>query len=169
MNDPKVSDTFRAMPPLPPSTPKRVRLSVMLIRFLMFHSRIGGLMAFVSVWWAAWTITFNDFWADWPVTHQITVQTWGYPMVISYTLLIGGMLGYLSKVKNWNALRSLCLLSQFACWCVLTLVFLDVEPVFSPGVACYSAFALATLLAYVNFKMDVFHRADLLKETGDAR
>jgi hypothetical protein len=87
-------------------------------------------------------------------------------MAISYTLLVGGIVGYFAKTRAWYRLRSVCLLSQFACWCVLTLVFLSVRPVFSPGVACYSAFALATLLAYVNFKMDLTRRADLEREAA---
>ncbi len=164
MNGPKVSDSFRAMPPLPPNTPKRLKLSITLIKFLLFHSRLDGLLSFVAVWWAAWTILFNDFWKDWPVTYQITVQTWGHPMIISYTLLIAGSLGYFSKLMSWNWLRAVCFLSEFSAWGVLTLVFLTVRPVFSPGVACYSAFAIATLLAYVNFKMDLEHRAELARE-----
>lgn len=164
--DPKVSDTFRALPPLPPGSPKRLRISVMLIQFLLFHSRLDGLMSFVAVWWGGWTLALSEFWVDWPVTRQITALTWGYPNAISWALLLAGVLGYISKHRKWHRLRSICFLTEFASWGVLSLVFFTIHPPFSPGVACYSAFALATLLAYVNFRMDLEHRASRMRE-GD--
>lgn len=164
MVNPKISSTFRAMPPLPPDASKGTKLSVMLIQFLLFHSRLDGLMSFTAIWWGGWTLLLSDFWKDWPVTYQITDMTWGHPNMLSYALAGAGLLGYLSKMKGWHSLRSCCFLVEFASWGVLTLVFFTIQPPFSPGVACYSSFALATLLAYVNFRMDLEHSAGFVEE-----
>jgi hypothetical protein len=127
---------------LPPGTPLKYRISVFLVNFLQYHNRLDGLMSFVAIWWALWTLLLPDFWHDWPVTAELSRRTYGHPYLLSWILLASGSVGYM--------LRTILTIAAFCCWGVLTLVFLSVEPVFSPGVACYSAFAIAKLMAYVN-------------------
>jgi hypothetical protein len=143
------------LPPLPPGAPLSGRLSYSLLKFLWFHSRLEGLMSFVCVWWGLWTIVFSDFWGDWPVTVVISLWSGGHPMLISWVLLVAGAIGYVAKMFKWNHIRSVCFLASFASWAFLSVLFIEVRPVFSPGVACYTAFCLATLIAYVNFKVEV--------------
>ncbi len=158
LNGPYLTERLRAMPSLPPGTPWITRLSYHAIRLLAFHNRLDGLMSFVGVWWASWTLIFHDFWEAWPVTAQVTAFTGGHPNILAYGLLLSSLFGYLGKLRHINWMRTVAFLGAFACWATLTVVFLTVKPVFSPGVACYSAFALAKLLAYVNFQIgiDVF-------------
>lgn len=131
------------------------KISFQLIKILSYHNRLDGLMSFIGIWWGAWTIVFPAFWEGWPVTQRITEVTLGHPQVISYGLLLSGFIGYFAKAHDLNLLRTVCFLVGFVCWCTLTLVFLTITPVFSPGAATYSAFAIAKLLAYVNFQVGI--------------
>lgn len=135
---------------IPRDTPKRMRVSLFLIQVIIFHNRVDGIMSFVGIWWGAWTIIFPHFWYSWPVTHAVDMQTFGHPEAISWTLLITGIAGYIGKRLQWRAIRTLSSLFGFLSWCVLTVAFLSVRPIFSPAVACYSAFAIAKLVAYLN-------------------
>lgn len=130
--------------------PPKYRVSIALIKFLQYHNRLEGLMCFVCVWWASWTILFPGFWYNWPVTASIAAKTFGHPVLLSYTLLTVGSLGYLAKREDWQFLRTLTSLIAFICWGFLTIGFALLEPMFSPAVACYSAFAIAELMGYVN-------------------
>lgn len=137
----------------PPGTPKRIRLSLVLLRFLTFHNRLDGLIAFFAVWWGAWTLVFDDFWMKWPVAKILEFRMWGYPETLGWCLLVSGILGYFGKVYGLTWLRTMCFLTMFACWGVLTLAFYTLEPMFSPGVACYSALAISTLISYISFQV----------------
>jgi hypothetical protein len=135
---------------MPPGAPRRYRLSVAVVGFLQYHNRLDGLMSFVAVWWGLWTLAFPHFWNDWPITAELARRCYGHPEVLSWALLLSGALGYLAKLREWTAVRTACSLVGFCSWSMLTLVFLSVDPIFSPGVACYSAMAIAKLIAYVN-------------------
>lgn len=139
-----------AIPPLPPGTPKRVRLSLAAIQFLQYHNRLDGLMSFAGIWWGFWTIVFPGFWYGWPVTQQLTRMTAGHPTLISWALLVAGLLSYVCKRHNWANIRKVSSLIAFVAWSMLTVAFGVVKPIFSPAVACYSLFAIAMLLSYVN-------------------
>lgn len=132
---------------------KRQIISYMLIRFLSFHNKLEGLVSFVAVWWGILTIIFHEFWNAWPVTAALTHRTYGHPSALSYILLISGVLGYWSKVRNWQSVRTICFIAMFVCWGILTVTFLSLKPIFAPGVACYSAFAIATLISYVSYQV----------------
>ena len=132
---------------------KRVRIGFFLLRLLAFHNRLEGLMSFIAVWWGAWTIIFHDFWAAWPVTENLTERTYGHPYVLSYALLFSGLLGYWCRIRDWQSIRAICSITMFVSWGILTVTFLSIEPVFSPGVACYSSFMIGTLISYVSFQI----------------
>lgn len=138
------------VPTLPPGTPIRIRLSVAIVSFLQYHNRLDGLMSFAAVWWALWTLIFPGFWNDWPITAELARRCYGHPELLSWTLLLSGSIGYFAKLQGWRFVRGITSLAAFFCWSTLTLVFLAVEPIFSPGVACYSFLAIAKLIAYVN-------------------
>lgn len=141
---------YASLPPLPPGTPKRVRLSLAAIQFLQYHSRLDGLMSFAGVWWGFWTLLFPNFWYGWPVTAQLSRMTAGHPELISWALLIAGAVSYACVHLGWMRVRVLCSLIAFVSWCMLTMAFAVVRPIFSPAVACYSLFAIAKLFSYVN-------------------
>ena len=164
----RTTGNLRAMPPLPPDAPKLSKVSYALVKFLVFHNRLHGLMSFVAIWWAIWTLMFNEFWLGWQVTSELAAQTYGNPRIISFALLLSGVMGYVSMFWEWKIVRAFCDLLGFASWCTLTLVFLLVDPVFSPGVACYSAFAMAKLISYVTFQIGL-DPADLYGRAPDAR
>lgn len=138
------------IPPLPPGTPRRVRMSLTLIQFLQYHNRLDGLMSFAGIWWGVWTLLFPNFWYGWPVTQQLARMTGGFPSIISWVLLLCGLISYAAKRAGWARIRVGCSLLAFVCWCMLTTVFAVMKPIFSPAAACYSLFAVAELLAYVN-------------------
>lgn len=141
---------LRDIPVLPPGTSKRDRASLVAVQFLLYHNRLDGLMSFAGIWWGFWTIMFPNFWYGWPVTQQLARMTAGFPQAISWALLLSGLLTYWCKRAGWYRLRILCSLLGFVCWCMLTTAFAVVKPIFSPAVACYSLFAIAKLLSYVN-------------------
>ncbi|MEO6657918.1 MAG: hypothetical protein ABIM73_06555 [Arenimonas sp.] len=136
--------------PLPPNTPKRIRISLLFVQFLQHHNRLDGLMSFAAIWWASWTLAFPGFWYNWPVTEAINYQTFGNPSIISWALMFSGAVGYAGRFIKSEQFRSLGSLVGFVCWGVLTVSFLMVRPIFSPAVACYSLFAIAKLFSYVN-------------------
>lgn len=138
------------LPPLPPGTPKRIRLSLAAIQYLQYHNRLDGLMSFACVWWGVWTLLFPNFWYGWPVTQQLSRMTVGHPTLISWALAISGVVSYACTRYHWPRLRVVCSLFAFVCWSMLTTAFAVVKPIFSPAVACYSLFAIAMLLSYVN-------------------
>lgn len=140
---------------LPDKTPAHFRISLFLVKFLSHHNRLDGIMAFLGIWWGAWTLISPGFWGAWPVTAQLAERTGGYPELLSWTLLVSGVLSYVSRRYYWTTVRSIAALAAFACWCTLTLVFLTVDPIFSPGVAIYSAAALFKLMSYVNFQIGI--------------
>lgn len=141
---------YMSIPPLPAGTPKRVRMSLVAIQFLQYHNRLDGLMSFAGIWWGFWTIMFPNFWYGWPVTIQLSRMTGGNPALISWILLLSGACSYACKRYGWPRVRIACSLMAFVCWCMLTTAFAVVKPIFSPAVACYSLFAIAKLLSYVN-------------------
>lgn len=147
-----------ALPPLPPEIPARVRVSLFLVSFLSHHNRLDGMMAFVGIWWGLWTLIFPEFWGSWPVTAELSRRMHGYPSSLSWILLLSGIINYASRRWGWIILRSCADLAAFTCWGLLTLVFLTVAPVFSPAVASYSAFAIAKLMAYINFQIGIDQR-----------
>lgn len=153
-----ITGEFRAAL-LPDNAPMRFRVSLFLVKFLAHHNRLDGLMAGLGIWWGVWTLIFPDFWGAWPVTHRLTVLTGGHPSLISWTLLISGITSYVSRHYRWTYLRSTSVLAAFSCWSTLTLVFITVEPIFSPGVAMYSAAAIAKLMSYVNFQIGIDQRS----------
>ncbi len=146
------------VPPLPPRIPARFRVSLFLVKFLEYHNRLNGAMAFLCVWWGAWTLVFPDFWGEWPATVGLGIRTLGHPQILSWTLFVSGWLNYLGQRFRWATVRSVASLASFAAWCTLTQVFLTVSPIASPAVAVYSAAAIAELMAYVNFKIGIDQR-----------
>lgn len=152
---------------LPPGAPATLRLRLYVMRFLAHHNRLDGYMAFVAVYWGAWTLLFPRFWGDWPVTAELSKWTGGQPSVVSWTLLLAGLGSYLARRRNWHALRAVCALLAFSNWAMLSLIFLSVDPIFSPGAACYSAFAIAKLISYVNFVIRVDQERDDLESARE--
>lgn len=141
---------YMAIPPLPSGTPKRIRLSLAAIQFLQYHNRLDGMMSFAGIWWGFWTLLFPNFWYGWPVTQQLSRMTGGHPGLLSWALLVAGLLSYAAKRFQWPNTRTASSLVAFVCWSMLTVAFGVVKPIFSPAVACYSLFAIAMLLSYVN-------------------
>lgn len=131
------------------------KVSLAFIRFLTYHNRLEGLMAFLGVWWGSWTLLFPGFWLAWPSTVVISHRMYNHPELISLTLLITGIVGYLGWNRKWFVARTSCTFVSFIVWGMLCLNFLTVAPVFSPGVACYSAFALSSLMAYIYVQMGI--------------
>jgi hypothetical protein len=148
-------DDLRRLPPLPPGTPRRVRLSLAAIKFLQYHNRADVSMSFVAIWWGMMTLLMPQFWYGWPIAHQLDLMTGGFPMGISWALLTSGLGEYLCKKYKYKKLLTLFSLLGFVCWCLLTTAFLFVRPVFSPAIACYSAFAISKLASYVNHSIGI--------------
>jgi hypothetical protein len=141
---------YANIPPLPADTPRVQRVSLATIQFLQHVNKLDGLMDFVGIWWGLWTLAFPNFWYGWPVTHQLARMTVGHPTLISWTVLATGILCYACKRMHWPNVRISSSLVAFVCWCMLTTAFIVVRPIFSPGFACYSLFAILKLLSYVN-------------------
>jgi hypothetical protein len=140
-----------SLPPLPPGTPMRQRISLLLVQFLVEHRGIENLMCFFAVWWGTWTLLFPDFWGAWAPTVALAEQTGGHPEILSIALFVNGVIGYAAGKFQWNMrARAVPSLIRFMCWAFMAKVFIFMEPIATPGVACYSAFALAELMAYVN-------------------
>lgn len=149
---------------LPPNAPFRDRAQQTLLRFLLHHNRLDGIMAFMSVNWALWTLTFPAFWKDWPVTALLGQWTGGHHWLVSWTLLFSGAGSYVSRamqkrkgydLQRWHLLRCVAALAGFSSWCMLACLFLTVKPIFSPGVAVYTAFAIAKLLSFIHYFLHI--------------
>lgn len=138
--------------------PKRVRASVYVLRFLIHHNRLDGIMAMVGIWWGICTLVWPEFWSTWPATKELAYRTGGFPEITSWTVLVSGVGSYVARYYSWHAVRSIFALAAFSTWVMLAVVSWSVEPLFAPGFACYSLFAFAKLMSYVNFVIQVDQR-----------
>jgi hypothetical protein len=93
---------------------------------------------------------FPDFWGAWQPTITLAKATGNHPEFLSGALLVGGILGYLGAKYHWTWGRRLTSLIRFVCWGLMVVVFMSMDPIATPGVACYSAFAIGELMSYVN-------------------
>lgn len=159
---------LRSMP-LPPGTPRRVRMALILIRFLAFHNRLDGIMCFIAIWWALWVLAVPPQWG--PILPALHTMTDGNPELIAWVLMLTGISGYLTRIRGWERTRSVTSLIGFTSWGVLTVAHATAAPMYSPAVACYSIFAIAKLIAYVGHQvgLDVIIQADLARATDTAR
>lgn len=150
--------------PLPPDAPLGDKVKKQVLRFLSHHNRLDGIMAFMAVNWALWTILFPHFWNEWPVTVRLNEFTGGHPWVVSWTLLVAGFGSYIARAKQkklenrtgkWYWIRTICALAAFSTWATLAYIFVSVRPIFSPGAAVYSSFAAAKLFSYINYVLRI--------------
>lgn len=132
-------------------TDRRGLFSLYLLRGLAMHNRLHGMMSFIAVWWSVWTMVSPTFWRSAIARQSIYDLTSGHPMVVSYALLLSGIMGYVSFMYRSWWLRAVGAMIGFVCWSLLTLVFLTATPVLFSGVAVYSSLALAKLVSYVHF------------------
>lgn len=133
------------------------RARIAVLRFLTFHNRLEGHMAFVGVWWGFMTLMFPDFWTMWPTTQAVTLRAFGHPEILSWTLLVTGVVGYSSwhSEIHWRRLRKFCAFAAFVCWTFLAIVFGTLDPPFTIGVATYSLFAFATIIVALYLELDI--------------
>lgn len=143
---------------LPPGAPRRLRVGLVLLRFLAHHNRLDGYMAFVAVVWGSLTLMFPGFWQGWTVTAELNRWTGNNPWLLSVSLLIAGIGSYVSRHYRIDWLRSACALLAFSSWMMLVIIFLSVDPIFTPGVACYSLFAFAKAISYISFVINLDQR-----------
>ena len=129
-------------------------LSAAFLRALVLL-RLETAMSLLAIWWGVLTLLFDDFWHAWTVTQRFAELTYGHPSVMSYALLLAGLIGLLGTLRKWRKVRALSSAAAFICWAVLTVAFLTNVPIASPGVACYSAFSMIELITFVGSYIDI--------------
>ena len=156
---------------LPPDAPKRLQAWLFIERFLIHHNKLDGWLALAAVAWGSMTLIFSGFWGAWPVTQQLNSITHGNPWMLSVSLLLAGIGSYVSRYMMqrsnlwlWTSMRSASALLAFASWMILVLIFLSVEPIFTPGVVCYGLFAFGKAISYIGFVIQLDRR-----KQGDER
>ena len=145
--------------PIPANATLKQRISLLLVQFLVEHRKAESLMCFIAIWWGSLTLLFPDFWGAWEPTRSLSAATYGHPWVLSALLFVNGVLGYVAAKFKWRWGRTGPSLIRFVCWGFMVKVFLFMEPIATPGVACYSAFALAELMSYVNHVVGIDYNA----------